>query len=154
MLLLIATSPQAPKSNAPGAMPLVTATGEAVALREEVNAANRRWVDATRRQDFTALREIMAPDYFVIFNDGERADLNTWMTNFRKFRMRDCGAIITNFRVAGADTVEATVSAYWDAVLSNGKPFRETYVARDTWKRRGGRWVVVQRDVNDMRLLK
>ena len=122
-------------------------------LRSEVNAANIRWVDATRRQDFSLLREMMAPDYLVIYHDGKRADLPTWLARFRKIRMLDCGATIINLRVAGPDAAEATVSAYWDAVLADGKPFRETYIARDTWHRRQGRWVVVRRDVGDMRLL-
>ena len=105
---------------------------EPAALRTEVNAANIQWVDATRRQDFDLLSQIMAPDYVVTYHDGNRADLQTWMGRFRKIRMRDCGATIVNFRVTGPDTAEATVSAYWDAVLANGKSFRETYVARDT----------------------
>jgi ketosteroid isomerase-like protein len=122
-------------------------------LRAEVNAANIRWVDATRRQDFTLLRQTMAPEYLVIYHDGKRADLPTWLTRFRKIRMLECGATIINLRVAGPDAAEATVSAYWGAILANGKPFRETYIARDTWHRRQGRWVVVRRDVVDMRLL-
>jgi ketosteroid isomerase-like protein len=126
---------------------------ETSSVRAEVNAANIRWVDATRRQDFTLLSEVMAPDYLVIYHDGKRADLKTWLGRFRKIRMLDCGATIVNLRVTGPDAAEATVSAYWDAVLASGKPFRETYVARDTWNRRGGRWVVVRRDVVDMRLL-
>lgn len=123
------------------------------AIRAEVNAANIRWVDATRRQDFAVLGEMMAPDYVVTYHDGKRADLTTWMGRFRKIRMLDCGATIINLRIAGPDTAEATVSAYWDAVLPGGKSFRETYVARDTWHRRAGRWVVVRREVVDMRLL-
>jgi ketosteroid isomerase-like protein len=122
-------------------------------VRTEVNAANIRWVDATRRQDFALLREMMAPEYVVIYHDGKRADLPTWLARFRKIRMLDCGATIINLRMAGPDAAEATVSAYWDAILANGKPFRETYIARDTWHRQQGRWVVVRRDVVDMRLL-
>ena len=53
----------------------------------------------------------------------------------------------------GPDAAEATVSAYWDAILANGRSFRETYIARDTWNRREGRWTVVRRDVVDMRRL-
>lgn len=135
------------------AVSLQVAAPESAAVRAEVNAANIRWVDATRRQDFTALSQIMAPDYVVTYHDGKHADLPTWMGRFRKIRMLDCGATIINLRVAGPDAAEATVSAYWDAILANGKPFRETYTARDTWNRRGGRWVVVRRDVVDMRLL-
>jgi ketosteroid isomerase-like protein len=123
------------------------------ALRAEVNAANIRWVDATRRQDFSLLSQIMAPDYVVTYHDGKRADLVTWLGRFRKIRMLDCGATVTNLRIVGPDAAEATVEAYWDAILGSGKPFRETYVARDTWNRRAGRWVVVRRDVVDMRLL-
>lgn len=132
---------------------LQAAAPEITAVREEVSAANIRWVDATRRQDFSLLNQLMAPDYVVVYHDGKQADLPRWMARFRKIRMRDCGAIITNLRVTGRDVAEATVSAYWDAVLADGKPFRETYVARDTWNRRAGRWVVVRRDVIDMRLL-
>ena len=132
---------------------LQVAAPEPSYLRAEVNAANIRWVDATRRQDFAVLSEMMAPDYLVIYHDGKRADLQTWLARFRKIRMLDCGATITNLRVSGPDDAEATVSAYWDAVLANGKPFRETYVARDTWQRRQGRWVVTRRDVVEMRLL-
>jgi len=127
--------------------------GEPAAVRAEVNAANIRWVDATRRQDFASLNQLMAPDYLVTYHDGKSADLTKWIGRFRKIRMLDCGAIITNLRITGPDSAEATVSAYWDAVLANGKPFRETYIARDTWNRREGRWVVVRRDVVDMRLL-
>ncbi len=132
---------------------LQVAAPEPASPRAEVNAANIRWVDATRRQDFALLRQMMAPDYVVIYHDGKRADLPTWLGRFRKIRMLDCGATIINFRVVGSDAVEATVSAYWDAILGNGKPFRETYIARDTWNCREGRWVVVRRDVIDMRLL-
>ena len=126
---------------------------EPAALRAEINAANIQWVDATRRQDFGLLRQIMAPEYVVTYHDGSRADLETWLKRFRTIRMRDCGATIVNLRVTSPDAAEATVSAYWDAMLANGKPFRETYVARETWNRRAGRWVVVRRDVVDMRLL-
>ena len=129
------------------------AAPELAAVREEVNAANIRWVDATRRQDFAQLNQLMAPDYLVTYHDGKSADLSTWMARFRKIQMRDCGAIITNLRVNSADSADATVSAYWDAVLADGKSFRETYVARDTWNRRAGHWVVVRRDVIEMRLL-
>jgi len=129
------------------------AASDPASTRAEVNAANIRWVDATRRQDFALLRELMAPDYVVVYHDGKRADLPTWLERFRKIRMLDCGATIVNLRLVGPDSAEATVSAYWDAVLASGKPFRETYVARDTWNRRDGRWVVVRRDVVDMRLL-
>jgi ketosteroid isomerase-like protein len=126
---------------------------ELAVIRAEVNAANIRWVDATRRQDFALLSEMMAPDYVVTYHDGKRADLPTWLERFRKIRMLDCGATIVNLRIRGPDIAEATVTAYWDAVLANGKPFRETYIARDTWTRRGGRWLVVGRDVVEMRLL-
>jgi ketosteroid isomerase-like protein len=122
-------------------------------IKAEVNAANIRWVDATRRQDFALLTAMMAPDYVVTYHDGRKADLPTWLGRFRKIRMLDCGATIINLRVTDPDAAEATVSAYWDAILSSGKPFRETYIARDTWNRRQGRWVVVRRDVVDMRLL-
>jgi len=132
---------------------LQVAAPQPASLRAEVNAANIRWVDATRRQDFDLLRQTMAPDYVVNYHDGKRADLPTWLARFRKIRMLDCGATIINLRVAGPDAAEATVSAYWDALLANGKPFRETYIARDTWNRRAGRWVVIRRDVIDMRLL-
>lgn len=132
---------------------LHVAAPEPASLRAEVNAANIRWVDATRRQDFALLREMMAPEYLVTYHDGKRADLPTWLARFGKIRMLDCGATIINLRVVGADAAEATVSAYWDAILANGKPFRETYVSRDTWQRKQGHWVVVRRDVVDMRLL-
>jgi ketosteroid isomerase-like protein len=132
---------------------LQVAASEPASLRAEVSAANIRWVDATRRQDFAVLRQIMAPEYVVVYHDGKRADLPTWLERFRQIRMLDCGAIIINLRVSGPDAAEATVSAYWDAILANGKPFRETYIAQDTWQRRQGRWVVVRRDVVDMRLL-
>jgi hypothetical protein len=75
------------------------------------------------------------------------------MGRFRKIRMLDCGATIINLRITGADVAEASVTAYWDAIMPSGRPFRETYLARDTWNRRSGRWVVVRRDVVDMRLL-
>lgn len=132
---------------------LQLAAPESPSLRDDVNAANIRWVDATRRQDFALLRQMMAPDYLIIYHDGKRADLPTWLGRFRKVRMLDCGATIINLRVVSPDAAEATVSAYWDAILANNKPFRETYIARDTWQRRQGRWVVVRRDVLDMRLL-
>ena len=132
---------------------LQVAAPESAVLSAQVNAANISWVDATRRQDFVLLTQIMAPDYVVTYHDGKVADLSTWIGRFRKIRMLDCGATITNLRVTGPDAAVATVSAYWDAVLANGKPFRETYIARDTWNRRAGRWVVVRRDVVDMRLL-
>jgi ketosteroid isomerase-like protein len=132
---------------------LQAAKAEDATLRAEINAANIQWVDATRRQDFALLTQIMAPDYSVTYHDGKRADLPTWIGRFRKIRMLDCGATIINLRVVGPDAAEATVSAYWDAILANGKPFKETYIARDTWNRRGGRWVVTRRDVVDMRLL-
>lgn len=132
---------------------LQVAAPEPASLRAEVNAANIRWVDATRRQDFALLRQMMAPDYVVIYHDGKSADLPTWLGRFQKIRMLDCGATIIDLRLSGTDAAEATVSAYWDAILANGKPFRETYIARDTWHRRQGRWVVVRRDVVDMRLL-
>ena len=135
------------------AISLQVSEPQSATLPTEVNAANVHWVDATRRQDFAALSQIMAPDYVVTYHDGRRADLPTWLGRFRQIRMLDCGAIIVNLRVIGPDAAEATVSAYWDAVLANGRPFRETYVARDTWNRREGRWVVVRRDVVDMRLL-
>ena len=135
------------------AISLQVAAPEPATLQAEVNAANIRWVDATRRQDFALLSQIMSPDYVVTYHDGNRADLPTWIGRFRKIRILDCGATIVNLRVLGPDAAEATVSAYWDAILASGKPFRETYIARDTWNRRGGRWVVVRRDVVDMRLL-
>lgn len=132
---------------------LQAAEPQPAVLRAEVNAANIRWVDATRRQDFALLAQVMAPDYVVTYHDGKRADLPTWLARFRKIRMLDCGATIIGLRLTGPDAAEATVSAYWDAILANGKPFRETYIARDTWNRRAGQWVVVRRDVVDMRLL-
>ena len=132
---------------------LQVAAPQPATIRAEVNAANIAWVDATRRQDFAALARIMAPDYVVTYHDGKRADLPTWMGRFRRIRMLDCGAAITNLRITSPDAAEASVTAYWDAILPSGRPFRETYVARDTWNRRSGRWVVVRRDVVDMRLL-
>ncbi|MCH8614631.1 nuclear transport factor 2 family protein [Sphingomonas sp. SM33] len=132
---------------------LQVAAPDSAPLSSEVNAANIKWVDATRRQDFAMLTQIMAPDYVVTYHDGKVADLPTWLGRFHKIRMLDCGATIINLRVTGPDAAEATVSAYWDAILASGKPFRETYTARDTWNRRGGRWVVVRRDVVDMRVL-
>jgi ketosteroid isomerase-like protein len=151
-IFLVAASAPDPRSReTPAAAP--ASKPELALIRAEVNAANIRWVDATRRQDFTLLNEMMAPDYVVTYHDGKRADLATWLGRFRKIRMLDCGATIVNLRVRGADIAEATVTAYWDAVLANGKPFRETYIARDTWARRGGRWLVVGRDVVEMRLL-
>ena len=150
-ILIAASAPDPTPRETP--MAAAASKPELAGIRAEVNAANIRWVDATRRQDFALLSEMMAPDYVVTYHDGKRADLATWLGRFRKIRMLDCGATIVNLRVRGPDTAEATVTAYWDAVLANGKPFRETYMARDTWTRRGGRWVVVGRDVVDMRLL-
>jgi ketosteroid isomerase-like protein len=132
---------------------LQTMQPEPAILRAEINAANIRWVDATRRQDFKLLTQMMGPDYIVTYHDGRRADLPTWLGRFREIRMLDCGATIINLRVNAPDAAEATVSGYWDAIFPGGKPFRETFVTRDTWNRRGGRWVVVRRDVVDMRLL-
>lgn len=154
LLVLTAANPVAPSApERPAAARIKLSKSEAATIRAEVTAANVRWVDATRRQDFAVLSDVMAPDYTVTYNNGEVADLTTWLGKFHKIRMRDCGAIIINMRMNGPDAADATVSAYWDAVLANGKPFRETYTARDTWHRRQGRWVVVRRDVVDMRLL-
>jgi hypothetical protein len=57
----------------------------------------------------------------VIYHDGKRADLPTWLGRFRKIRMLDCGATIINMRVVGPDAAEATVATYWDAILANAK---------------------------------
>jgi ketosteroid isomerase-like protein len=132
---------------------LQAAAPEAPALRAEINAANTKWVDAVRRPDPALLRETMAPDYLLILQEGKKVDLPTWTSRFLRMKMNDYGSIITSLRLVGPDIAEANVSAYWDSTLAGGKTVRETFIARDTWMRRGERWVVVRREVVDLRLL-
>lgn len=140
---------------APGVDIRTTHRSSAAKLRGEITAANAAWVAAIRAQDLLALRGIMAPEYRLIpAAPAKPVSFETWLRNFSRMKMNDYHAAITDLNSPAPGVAVATVVGDWDSTQATGSRLRETFTLRDTWSSRGGKWVVVSREVMSLTILR
>jgi ketosteroid isomerase-like protein len=111
----------------------------------ELVALTNDWTKAITRKDHAKLEELMAPDYSLYAWDGAlRAPRAVWMDNlYNHLEIENYEHKGIAPRVYG-DVANVTSIADWRGVR-NGKPFNETVIVVDTWRRTGDRWQVVSR---------
>jgi ketosteroid isomerase-like protein len=129
-LLLVACAPLARSGGAPD---------DVAALR----ASEAAWARALSAHDFEALERMLAPEFQLVVFSQEVTTRAQWLANLARYRTDSIALFHVTPRVAG-DSASVTLELYWKARLSGGPARENTGVLRDTWRRRGGRWVVVQ----------
>ena len=103
------------------------------------------WTQAINAKDRTKLELLMSPDYALYGWNGElRAKRPIWLENlFQHIRIGHYEHKDIAPKVYG-DLAVVTSIAYWAGTF-DGKPFDETDIVVDTWRKTNGHWKVVSR---------
>jgi ketosteroid isomerase-like protein len=126
----------------PARAPGQVASGTPSAVVAEVREAVRRYDDALRRADVSAVGQFFAPEYIFVNARGERLTRADRLANLRSRR--------TTLDSLGHAPQEEQIRAYGDVVLYttlltidgrySGRAQRGQFRALVVWVRRDGRW--------------
>ena len=111
---------------------------------ETLRAAEQAWAQALRRRDYPTLERLLAPEFRLV-SRGRVTSRAEWLRNLHTFRVDSVALFDVVPRVVG-DSGIVSLELYWRAEVEGAAPINRTGVLRDTWRRRDGRWVVVERE--------
>jgi hypothetical protein len=103
------------------------------------------WARAVSAHDSAVLERLLAPEFRLVVFSGEVTPRARWLTDLGRYRTDSTALFHVRPQVVG-DSASVTLELYWKATLDGARARDNTGVLRDTWRRRGGRWVVVQRE--------
>ena len=117
-----------------------------VVSREEVERAERDWMDAAFRKDLAACERYLAAEFTMVTSRGSLTDRAQWLTNLRDNSRRSEPPQFPDMvvRVYG-DAAVVTARALNPGATFAGQAWSPENYITDVWVRRDGRWQVVRR---------
>ena len=110
-----------------------------------LRASEADWARALSAHDSAVMERFLAPEFRLVVFSGEVTPRAQWLANLGRYRTDSIALFHVRPQVIG-DSASVTLELYWKATWDGARARDNTGVLRDTWRRRGGRWVVVQRE--------
>ncbi len=133
--------------------PQPTATTDVAAVRQYIEAANAKFLDAMKRGDSTAAMANYADDAILMMPNTEawrgRAGMSTGFATFLSQMSLKEGAATTQDVMVGGDLAVETGTFEWTLQPKTGKEIKDKGKYLTVWKRQpDGSWKIV-RDINN-----
>lgn len=111
--------------------------------KQEIQEAQKHWMEAAIRKDEPVLRQILADEYHLIAGRLGFVDKDGWLAMGSEYTIKEFEYLESDIHVYG--TTAVSNSRYRQEATYMGEDLSELFYLTDVWVKRDGRWQVVTR---------
>jgi len=108
---------------------------------------HQAWTQALREHNSVALERILAPEFRIAFPEGGIAPVSRdqYLADAERAEFDALESGNVNLKYAGRDIVISRMGMTYENLAFDGAPRPGDHTVTDTWVRRDGRWIPIQR---------